>query len=458
MSTFAAGNTLSTGIIITSDTTGNIALSAINGLIDASSTSGALVVPQGTTTQRPGNTANGQLRFNSTLGSFEGYSAGAWGSIGGSGGSGGTSWQPVQNTNFIAVSGNGYGVNTATGNVTVTLPANPTAGQQINLFDYGQTFSANGVIIYSNGNKILGNTANITIQSSGASVGLVYYDTIKGWIPYNGFSSSIIGPYTLNYLIVAGGGGGSGGNYHGGGGGAGGMLSGLNLSVIPGTGYSVVVGAGGAGGPSASGSSGSNSSLYTLTAALGGGGGGSHIGPFAGGSGGSGGGGTGGSNTGAIGPAGAGTAGQGNPGGSGSSSTAPAYGAGGGGGAGATGANGTGSAGGAGGAGLPSSITGSSTYYAGGGGGSAYNSTGPAGAGGTGGGGAGGTPGAGAAGGTNTGGGGGGGERGSPTTGSGGSGVVIVSYLGGQRGSGGTVTTSGGQTIHTFNSSGTFTA
>jgi hypothetical protein len=63
----------------------------------------------------------------------------------------------------------------------------------------------------------------------------------------------------------------------------------------------------------------------------------------------------------------------------------------------------------------------------------------------------------------NTGGGGGGGNLGnSPvqyySAGNGGSGVVIIRYLGAQKGSGGTVTSSGGYTYHTFNSSGTYTA
>jgi hypothetical protein len=35
---------------------------------------------------------------------------------------------------------------------------------------------------------------------------------------------------------------------------------------------------------------------------------------------------------------------------------------------------------------------------------------------------------------------------------------VIIRYAGAQRGSGGTVTSSGGFTIHTFTSSGTYTA
>jgi hypothetical protein len=43
---------------------------------------GSIVVPVGTTAQRPANTA-GSLRYNSTTGGFEGYST-EWGSIGGS--------------------------------------------------------------------------------------------------------------------------------------------------------------------------------------------------------------------------------------------------------------------------------------------------------------------------------------------------------------------------------------
>jgi hypothetical protein len=54
--------------------------------------------------------------------------------------------------------------------------------------------------------------------------------------------------------------------------------------------------------------------------------------------------------------------------------------------------------------------------------------------------------------------GGGGGAGGASNGGPGGSGILILRYLGGQRGSGGTVTSSGGYTIHTFTTSSTFTA
>jgi hypothetical protein len=62
----------------------------------------------------------------------------------------------------------------------------------------------------------------------------------------------------------------------------------------------------------------------------------------------------------------------------------------------------------------------------------------------------------GGAGGTNTGGGGGGGGH-QCNGGAGGSGIVIVRYYGSQQATGGTITSSGGYTIHTFTSSGTFT-
>jgi hypothetical protein len=60
---------------------------------------------------------------------------------------------------------------------------------------------------------------------------------------------------------------------------------------------------------------------------------------------------------------------------------------------------------------------------------------------------------------TNTGGGGGGvGQTQNVAGAPGGSGIVIIRYPGAQRGSGGSVTSSGGFTIHTFTGNGTYTA
>jgi hypothetical protein len=261
--------------------------------------------------------------------------------------------------------------------------------------------------------------------------------------------------YSASYLVVAGGGGGASG--YSAGGGAGGLLTGTT-ALSSGVAYTITVGAGGAGGTTgtpANGVSGGDSVINGVATAIGGGYGGKSENTN-GGAGGSGGGGS------VLAVGGAGTSGQGNNGGNGYSASNTNYSAGGGGGAGAVGATGTSNTGGSGGAGVSNSLSGSAVNYAGGGGGGTLGG-GTSGAGGLGGGGAAGAAGGnnvGVAGTANTGGGGGGASYQSAHVagGAGGSGIVIISYAGAQRGTGGTVTSSGGNTIHTFTSSGTYTA
>lgn len=261
---------------------------------------------------------------------------------------------------------------------------------------------------------------------------------------------------TLNYLVVGGGGGGASTNNptvpSGGGGGAGAVIPGTVTAAVQS--YSVTVGTGGTGGTGGaglSGTSGGSSSFGSVATALGGGGGGkSNTNGLNGGSGGGGGanGSTGGTGS-TGGNAGGGAVAGGNNTGAG------------GGGASAAGGAGIANQGGNGGAGLASTITGTSVTYGGGGGGGAQSASGVAGTGGSGGGGGGsttGTPGSG----TNGLGGGGGGvgtpAANSAAGGTGGSGVVVISYPTGTIiATGGSITASGGNTIHTFTSSGTFT-
>ena len=247
-------------------------------------------------------------------------------------------------------------------------------------------------------------------------------------------------PRNVNVLIVAGGGSGGGST----GGGGGGVIS-TSTALSPGS-YSVVVGAGGASpGNQKPGISGGNSSFNGLVALGGGGGAYTYVGGVGGGQNGGSGGGS--QDYGAATIAGLGTDLQGNPGGA--LGNASASGGGGAGGAGLS--NETANIGGTGGAGIASSISGTVKYYGGGGGG------GNGGAGGLGGGGNGAD--VGIAGTPNTGSGGGGGwSYASGNGGAGGSGVVAISYpTGSMMATGGTVTTSGGYTINTFTSSGTFT-
>ena len=378
--------------------------------------------------------------------------------------SAGISWQSsVKTSGFTAVAGEGYFCNTTSSAFTVTLPASPSAGNQIAVVDYAGTFDTNALTISPNGNKIEGATANLQLTGEREGILLVYIDATQGWLATSGINEgtdALSGiSYSVDFLVIAG--GGAGGYDYGGGGGAGGYRT-STQTVTGGTVITVTVGDGGAGG-AGTGASGSNSSisgsgLTTITSA-GGGGGGTPI--NAGVSGGSGGGGAraggGAGNTPSTSPS------QGNNGGSGNSSP-PQYGSAGGGGSGAVGGNGGSSNAGAGGDGTASSITGSSVTRAGGGGGSPYN-TGTGASGGTGGGGRGGDASTynGVAGTANTGGGGGAGGFASPRDGkNGGKGVVILSvptanYSATSTGSP-TVTTSGSNTILQFNGSGSYTA
>lgn len=313
--------------------------------------------------------------------------------------------------------------------------------------------------LWTSSNPVL-SAAEIGVDTTVGSLKVGDGSTSWNNLPYASAGSSQLrfNNYLVEYVIAAGGGGGAA-NWAAGGG-AGGYRSSVvgensgggtnaesRATVSAGTSYTITVGAGGA-----SGSSGSNSSAFGLTATGGGFSGGSNS--NAGASGGSG---AGGWNVAGY----SGTSGQGFAGGTGLATTgAP----GGGGGAGAVGANGSatgGSAsgvGGSGGAGVASSITGTSVTRAGGGGAGGTQSGG-AGTGGAGGGGnGGGYIGAGVSGTANTGGGGGGGGSNNGGGSSGGSGVVIIRYPGTPVATGGTITQSGGYTIHTFTSSGTFVA
>ena len=257
----------------------------------------------------------------------------------------------------------------------------------------------------------------------------------NAWLAFNQSAT-----YGADFLVVAGGGGGggsqSGGIRGAGGGGAGGYRSSLGssgggasaesaITFMVGTAYNVIVGAGGAGGAAdLQGAAGNDSTLWTITAIAGGSGGAVNS---VGGNGGSGGG-SGNYNASAS----VGTSGQGF-GGSASGSNGGSYIGGAGGGAGSAAVATTP------GTGVTSSISGSSVTRSNGGGLS--------------------SGGGGVSASANTGDGGQGGKGTSTAPGgNGGSGVVVIRYAGAQQGTGGTVTFVGGYTIHTFTSSGTFTA
>lgn len=127
-------NTAST--IVARDASGNfsagtLALTSFSYTSNPTTTStGALQVPFGTTAQRP-TAATGHVRFNSSLGQFEGYNGTAWGTIGGGATGGGSDQVFFENgqtvttnytltTNKNAVSA---GPITISAGITVTVPS-----------------------------------------------------------------------------------------------------------------------------------------------------------------------------------------------------------------------------------------------------------------------------------------------------------------------------------------------
>ncbi len=139
--------------------------------------------------------------------------------------SGGISWQStiVTASTLTAVSGNGYWINTTSNACTITLPANPSLGDEIVFVDYARNWGTNSITINTNSKNFQGQTSpNPEYTTNGQSVKLVYSDATKGWIPTVDDDVTDEVPQTIpvEYLVIAGGGAGGGG-HRGGGGGAG---------------------------------------------------------------------------------------------------------------------------------------------------------------------------------------------------------------------------------------------
>jgi hypothetical protein len=344
-------------------------------------------------------------------------------------------WKPgdIKTASFTATDNQGFFVNTTSGQITVTLPASPSAGDVVGIKDYANTFDTNKCILNANGNKIQGSTTNFEITVEGSSIILIYVDSTKGWVITDASKAADItedikfvtatggtittcgdfkihkftGPGTftvscagnaagsnsVDYLVVAGGGSGGVGSSDlgGSGGGAGGYRESHSTPVsgsytasplatptaltVTATAFPITIGAGGT---SSSGNSypgvnsGSNSVFSSITSAGGGHGSNFYMDQPPG------------RITGAAGGSGGGGGYGGSAGAGNTPPVSPPQGnnggswqylakVGGGGGAGAVGGNGSpgcgGGSSGAGGTGVYSEIVGTSTGYAGGGGG-----------------------------------------------------------------------------------------
>jgi hypothetical protein len=119
----------------TVSTSQTVASTAITGTVNDATleinSTDAILVPVGTTTQRPSTGVEGYIRYNSTLDRFEGYANSAWGQLGAGATGGGSDNVFVENsltvtTDYTITSGksaSSVGDLTINSGVTVTVPS-----------------------------------------------------------------------------------------------------------------------------------------------------------------------------------------------------------------------------------------------------------------------------------------------------------------------------------------------
>ena len=96
-------------------------------------------------------------------------------------GTGGLSYS-AKTSDFNAVTGFAYIVDTTSGAVTATLPSSASIGNQIHFIDGSGTFDTYNLTINRNSHKIQGLAENLTVSNERAGFSLIYYNVANGWI------------------------------------------------------------------------------------------------------------------------------------------------------------------------------------------------------------------------------------------------------------------------------------
>ena len=98
----------------------------------------------------------------------------------------------LQTTSFNALANYEYTIDSTLGAITMTLPASPKNGDKIIALDFKLNFAINSLTINPNGSKINNIASNLTINTKGAGVSLVYIESLNSWaMEYNCTPSSL---------------------------------------------------------------------------------------------------------------------------------------------------------------------------------------------------------------------------------------------------------------------------
>jgi len=82
---------------------------------------------------------------------------------------------------YTAVAGDKILCDTSGGAFTITLPASPSAGDEVHVLDATASFDSNNLTIGRNSKKIQGADADLTITTQNTGIGLVFYNDTYGW-------------------------------------------------------------------------------------------------------------------------------------------------------------------------------------------------------------------------------------------------------------------------------------
>ena len=105
-------------------------------------------------------------------------------------GNGNLSWVTAATSNswvektadYTASSGDKIIVNSTSSAITITLPANPTFGDEISIIDGSANAGTNNITVDRNTRNIDGESSDMILDVDGAAFNIVYYNPTRGWI------------------------------------------------------------------------------------------------------------------------------------------------------------------------------------------------------------------------------------------------------------------------------------
>jgi len=96
-------------------------------------------------------------------------------------GTGSSSSWSLKTGSYSASSGDKLNLDSSGGVFTITLPASPSAGDEIDFNDVGNYCNTNNITVSRNGNKINSLSEDLVINSDGVSFKLIYVNSTIGW-------------------------------------------------------------------------------------------------------------------------------------------------------------------------------------------------------------------------------------------------------------------------------------